>query len=151
LVLNTLTRQEVLGILQGDWAEYVQRFRCLSAEAQSAFLLEQGYARFADLLAHLVAWWEVGHQAIERYVTDPAAQPGKYDVDAFNADAVVKAAGLHEEDVIASFEKMRNFLVEFVKALPDTAFENEKVVNQLSMELVGHFSEHRISKSDRAM
>jgi hypothetical protein len=149
--LTTLTRQEVLGSLQGDWAEYVQGFRRLSAEAQSAFLREQGYARFADLLAHLVAWWEVGYQAVERYVTDPAVQPGKYDVNAFNAEAVARSAGLDEEEVIASFEGMRNFLVEFVKALPDTAFENEKVVNQLNMELVGHFSEHRIPDDDRAM
>jgi hypothetical protein len=42
----TLTRRDVLTILQGDWGTYVQRFRRLSPEAQSTFLVKQGYARF---------------------------------------------------------------------------------------------------------
>jgi len=144
--MTALTRQKVLNILQGDWATYVQRFRCLSPEAQSIFLAKQGYARFADLLYHIIAWWEVGYHAIERYLTDPQFQPREYDVDAFNAEAIAKAGGLDDDNVIESFEKMRNFLFEFVKALPDTAFENEKVVNQFNMELVGHLSDHNISE-----
>lgn len=138
------TRQEVLHVLQGDWANYIQRFRSLSSDSQSTFLAEQGYARLADLLSHLVAWWQVGYQAIERYVADPGSQPITYDVDTFNAEAVAKAAGLDEDQVIESFEKMRNFLVDFVNALPEAAFENEKVTRQLNMELVGHLREHAI-------
>jgi hypothetical protein len=138
------TRQEVLKVLQGDWAEYVQRFQCLSPESQSAFLAEQGYARLADLLSHIVAWWEVGYQSVERYLADPLSQPGEYDVNAFNAKAVAKAAGLSEDQVIESFEKMRLFLIDFVKQLPDNAFESEKVINQFNMEFVGHLNEHRI-------
>ena len=139
-----LTRQEVLNILQRDWAEYIRRFRCLSPASQSAFLVKQGYVRFADLLAHIVAWWQVGYRSVERYLADPAAQPKQYDVDTFNAEAVAKVAGLSEEQVVESFEQMRSFLVEFIKGLPDITFENEKVVNQLSMDVVGHLSEHEI-------
>ena len=146
--MTTPLRQEVLNILQEDWATYVQRFRCLSPEAQSTFPAEQGYARFADLLSHIIAWWEVGYHAVERYLTDPEFQPRQYDVDAFNAEAVAKAGGLDEDNVIESFEKMRGFLVEFVKALPDTAFENEKVVKQFNMEFVGHLSDHNIPESE---
>ena len=142
--MTTFTRQEVLNILQGDWATYVHRFQSLSPEAQSAFLLKQGYARFADLLSHIIAWWKVGYYAIEGYLTDPQFQPKEYDVDAFNADAVAKVAGFDEEHVIESFEKMRIFMLEYVKALPETAFEDERVVNQLDMELVGHLSGHNI-------
>ncbi len=142
------TREEVLSILQKDWAEYVQKFRCMSSEAQSTFLAGQGYARFADLLAHVVAWWEVGYRSVERYLAEPSSQPEEYDVDAFNAEVVAKAAGLSEEEVVASFEKMRLFLIDFVKRLPGTAFENEKVVNQLDMELIGHLYEHAIPKAE---
>lgn len=144
MIMTTLTRQEVLKILQGEWGTYMQRFRRLSPEARSAFLEKQGYARFADLLSHIIAWWEVGHRAIVKYLTDPEFQPIKYDVDAFNAKAVAQARGLDEDTVIESFEKMRSFLIDFVKALPDTAFENEKVVNQFNMELVGHLRGHNI-------
>jgi len=146
--MTTLTRQGVLNILQGDWATYVQRFRCLSPEAQSAFLVKQGYARFAGLLSHIIAWWEVGYQAVERYLTDPGSQPREYDVDAFNAEAVAKVEGLDEDSVAESFETMRRFLFEFVKGLPDTAFENAKVVKQFNMELVGHLNDHNIPEEE---
>lgn len=149
--MSPLTQQEVLSILQNDWATYVRGFRCLSSESQSAFLVEQGYVRFADLLSHIVAWWEVGYQAIERYLANPGAQSREYDVDTFNAEAVAQAAKLDENEVIESFEKMRSFLIDFVKALPETAFANEKVTRQLEMELVGHLGEHAIPESEQAV
>lgn len=142
------TRQEVLSALQADWAEYIHGFRSLSPEAQSAFLSQQGYARFADLLAHIVAWWKVCHQAVERYAADPTAQPVEYDVDTFNARAVAEVSQLDDEQMIESFEKMRRFMIEFVKGLPDTAFENKKVVNQLEMDFVGHLDEHKLIKME---
>ena len=146
--MDSLTRQEVLDVLQGDWAEYIQKFHSLSLETQSVFLRQQGYARFADLLAHIVAWWKVGFQSVERYLNDPASQPIKYDVDAINAEAIARASKFDEAQVVTSFEKMRCFLIDFVKVLPDSAFENEKVANQLKMELVGHLSEHKIAASE---
>ncbi|HEX2995844.1 MAG TPA: hypothetical protein VHP14_13545, partial [Anaerolineales bacterium] len=136
-------QQHVLDILQGGWAEYVEKFHRLSPEARSAFLARQGYARFIDLLAHITAWWQVGYQSIERYLIDPAAQPREYDVDAFNARAVADVAGLDEAHILGSFEKMRSFLVDFVKNLPETAFEDKRVVNQLNMEFTGHLGEHK--------
>ncbi|MGE5776292.1 MAG: hypothetical protein ACM33V_08730 [Chloroflexota bacterium] len=141
-------QQHVLDILQGDWAEYVEKLRRLSPQARSTFLASQGYARLADLLAHITAWWQVGYQSIERYLVDPAAQPGKYDVDAFNARAVAGVAGLDEAHIIGSFERMRSFLVDFVKNLPETAFEDARVVNQLNMEFTGHLGEHRLPESE---
>ena len=146
--MTSLTRQDILSVLQNDWAEYIHKFRSLSAKAQSAFLRQQGYARFADLLAHIVAWWQVCHQAVERYAADPTAQPMEYDVDAFNARAVAEVSKLDEESVIASYEKMRGLMIEFVIGLPDTAFENKRVVDQLEMDFVGHLSEHQIVKED---
>jgi len=140
----TLTRQQVLDVLQGDWATYVQRFRGLSPEARSAFLAKQDYASFSGLLFHIVAWWEVGYHNIEKFLTEPAFESREYDVDAFNAEAVAKSASMDEEEVIKSFEKMRLFLIEFVKALPEAAFENERVVKQFKMELVGHLNDHNV-------
>ena len=142
--MTALTRQDVLTILQEDWGTYVQCYRRLSPAAQSAFLLKQGYARFADLLSHIIAWWDVGYHSIEKYLADPGFEPVEYDVDGFNARAVAKTAGLDEETVIESFDKMRGFIIDFVNKLPEAAFENEKVVNQFNMELVGHYRDHSI-------
>ena len=139
-----LTQHEILRFIQNDWAEYVPRFRRLPAESQATFLAEQGYSRFADLLSHIAAWWRVGLQSIEGYLADPTAPPSEYNVAAFNAEAVANAAGLAEDQVVAAFEAMRHALIDFVKGLPDAAFENEKVVRQLSLEVVGHFKEHEV-------
>ena len=147
--MTNFTRQEVLNILQGDWGTYVRRFRCLSPEAQAIFLEEQGYTRFGDLLSHLIAWWEVGYHAIQSYLADPDFQPREYDVNAFNAEAVAKAKGLDDDQMIESFEQMRSFLFDFVEALPESAFENQKVVKQFNIELVGHLSEHLIPDENK--
>ena len=140
-------QQKVLQILRQDWAEYIPQFHRMSPEVQAAFLAAQGYARFGDLLAHIVAWWQVGHQSIQRYLSDPTFRPPKYDVNAFNADAVVQAAAKSEDEIAASFETMRAILVDFVERLPETAFENEKVLRQLNMEFTGHLSEHQLPQS----
>ena len=146
--MHDLSRQEVLNVLQGDWASYVAHFQRLTPEAQASFLAKQGYARFADLLSHIVAWWEAGYQAIEKFLVDPQFQAKDIDVDTFNAAAVAKTSGLDEDTVIKSFETMRSRWCEFVKALPETAFENEKVVKQFNMELVGHLCEHKIPERE---
>lgn len=145
--MTLLDREQILNTLQADWAAYVERYKSLPPDAQTAFLKAQGYRRFADLLSHIIAWWKVGYQAIEKYQVDPQFQGNVIDVDAFNADAVAKTGGMDEAQVIGSFEDMRNFLLEYVKALPDSAFENEKVVKQFNMELVGHLKEHSILQS----
>jgi hypothetical protein len=142
--MTVQTRQDVLDVLEGDWASYVPRFQSLSPGEQSAFLAGQGYARIGDLLSHVVAWWQSGYQAIERYLVDPQFQAADCDVDSFNAEAVARASGLDDEALIAVFEKMRIFLCDFVKALPEAAFENEKVIKQFNMEFVGHLSEHNL-------
>lgn len=139
-------QQQVLDILRRDWAEYIPQFRRMPPEAQAAFLAAQGYARFGDLLAHIVAWWQVGQQSIQRYLAEPSYRPPRYDVDAFNAKAVAQAAAKSEDEIAASFETMRVILVDFVERLPEAAFENEKVLRQLNMEFTGHLSEHQIPK-----
>ena len=51
--------------------------------------------------------------------------------------------------MIESFEQMRSFLFDFVEALPESAFENQKVVKQINIELVGHSSEHLIPDENK--
>jgi hypothetical protein len=138
------THQQFLTVLEGDWAAYVRRFRDLPAEKQSAFLARQGYTRFVDILAHLIAWWEVGSRAVESYLADPAYRNPEYNVDAFNAASVAKMKSLSEDEVIQCYERMRLFMLDFITRLPDAAFTNEKVVNQLNMELIGHLTEHNL-------
>ena len=145
LSMTTPTCQEILHVLQNDWATYVERYQGLSEEARAAFLRKQGYARFADLLAHILAWWEIGQQNIQKYLAEPQTQPQNYDVDEFNAQAISRVKDQSEASIIQAFEQKRAALLQWVAQLPEGAFENEKVANQFNMELIGHLRDHEIT------
>ena len=142
--MGKITRQDVLDILTNDWGNYVSKFQSLSPEAKSAFLEKQGYKRLADLLSHIMAWWEVGLQAIENFRTAPDYKQPEIDVDVFNARAVEKVHNLTDRNVIQSFEEMRRKFVDVVTNLTDNDFQNDKIVNQINMEFIGHLEDHRI-------
>ncbi len=142
--MDKITRQSMLDLLTGDWANYVVRFQSLPPAAQAVFLEKQGYQRLADLLAHIVAWWEVGLQSIQGYRSDPAARQPEIDVDSFNARAVAQVRTVSEAEEIKAFEAARLKFVEMVKQLSDDDFKDERVLNQIKWELVNHLEDHRI-------
>ncbi|MCX6029924.1 MAG: hypothetical protein NT169_11570 [Chloroflexi bacterium] len=142
--MTELTRAQVLGALCEGWGTYVARFRRLSPAAQAAFLVKQGYARLADLLAHVVAWWREGQQAIQSMLDDPNFQSRNYDVDAFNAQAITSCRDLGELAVIEAFESARQSWLALVAGLPEDAFQNQKIIERLQIELIGHLAEHEI-------
>ncbi|MFH1523884.1 MAG: hypothetical protein ABIF04_02870 [Chloroflexota bacterium] len=142
--MKIITRQSVLAVLTDEWGDYVSEFHGLSPEAQAAFLKKQGYQRFADLLAHIVAWWEVGLKVIEDYRIDPDSKQPEIDVDPFNARAVEKVRNATEDEGIVTFEKMRRKFVDSVNNLSEKDFQDERIVNQIKMELINHLEDHRI-------
>jgi hypothetical protein len=142
--MEIITRRGVLDLLKGDWAEYVDRFQHLPAAGQAAFLEKQGYKRLADLLAHIVAWWEVGLQNIRRYQSDPTARQPDIDVDAFNAKAVQAVRAVTDAEEIRVFEDARRKFIELVQELSEHDFQDERVLDQVQWELVNHLEDHRI-------
>jgi hypothetical protein len=142
--MDTITRQSVLELLAGDWADYVARFQALPPAAQAVFLQQQGYKRLADLLAHIVAWWEVGMQAIPRYQGDPAAQLAEIDVDSFNARAVQQVRTLSDGEEIRAFEAARRKFSDLVMQMTGDDFKDERILTQIKWELVNHLEDHRI-------
>ncbi len=142
--MDNITRQSVLDLLARDWANYVTHFQALPPAAQAAFLQQQGYKRLADLLAHIVAWWEVGLQAIPRFQNDPTARLEEIDVDSFNARAVEQVRAVSNADEISLFEATRRKFAEVVQHLSDTDFKDERILTQIKWELVNHLEDHRI-------
>jgi hypothetical protein len=143
--MDTINRQNVLDLLNGDWADYVPRFQGLKPTAQAAFLEKQGYIRLADLLAHIVAWWEEGLQAIQRYQSDPTARQPEIDVDSFNARVVEQVRTVSDAEEIQAFEKARRTFVVVVQGLSGDDFKDERVLNQIKWELFNHLEDHRIN------
>jgi hypothetical protein len=142
--MDTLSREQVIDALEQGWGTYVARFRQLTPEAQASSLAQQGYARLADLLAHVLGWWNEGLPAVEALQTGPDFASPDYDVDAFNAQAVQRCAALSEAAVVAQFEAQRQAWLALVRRLPDTAFANPRLAARLHIELIGHLAEHRL-------
>ena len=91
--MTDLTRTQLIATLNNSWGTYVARYRALAPAEQQQWLIGQGYPRFSDLLAHVVAWWVDGQQVIAHVAADPDYPLRDYDVDVFNAEAVVQYAG----------------------------------------------------------
>jgi hypothetical protein len=118
----------------------VERFRALPVEKQTAFLKRQGFERFRDLVAHVLAWWEEGMRVIETASdADPCAVP---DVDAFNAAAVARFGDLPEAEVLSKFETTRLTLMNLVDSLPDEVLSKANVQEWLRADVMRHYFEH---------
>ena len=143
--MTELTREQVVSALRDGWGTYIACFERLSPQAQAAFLARQGYACLADLLAHVVAWWEEGLQAIPALLDDPTFSSPDHDVDAFNAQAVERCRGLDEPAMVEIFEAARRAWLDLVARLPDDALRNKRIAGRLHIEIIGHLAEHVIS------
>ena len=129
--------------LANDWAEYIADFSSLPIERQQKFLEKQGFARFRDVVAHIVAWFEEAQAGIAGFVGDPAYKHPSRDIDAFNAEVVKKYGDWKEEDVYAAFESARLKLVELVNRLPDEAIRQQRVQDWLKGDVIGHYFDHQ--------
>jgi hypothetical protein len=139
--------QKFIASLAEDWGGYVAKYHALTPEEQGQFLQKQGYTRFADLLAHVVAWWLVCLKDLENFVENGEYSEQEIDVDAFNAEAVREFRQLDETAAIRSFEHTREALLDLLQmfqSLPDQARENPAILKRLEMETAGHYQEHAL-------
>jgi hypothetical protein len=128
--------------LAHDWGSYIARYQAFSPSEKEQFLQKQGFARFADLLAHVVAWWLLCLRDLGKFIETGEYSAQNIDVDTFNAEAVHEFQLLDETAAIHSFEHTRAALLDLLQNLPDEARENPELLKRLEMETAGHFSEH---------
>jgi len=132
----------VIDTLQREWGDYAGRFAALNTEQQAAFLQKQGFARFQDLLAHIIAWWEQGMAVIEG---SSAEDPGEVnDIDGFNASAVERYGELPEAAVLAKCDSTRLTLANLMDMLPDEVLAKPHVDSWLRADVIDHYFEHAI-------
>jgi hypothetical protein len=143
--VTDLTRTQLIATLNNEWGTYVARYRALAPAEQQQWLAGQGYPRFSDLLAHVVAWWVDGQRVIAHVTADPAYLLRDYDVDAFNAEAVAQYAALDEDAMIAAYEQARAAWIPLIEGISDTAFHNPKIADRFYPEIIGHLEEHTLS------
>jgi hypothetical protein len=144
LLMPEFTRTQVLDCLEHDWGGYIDRFHALPAGEQAEWLAKQGYHRFADLLAHVMAWWNEGFAAANVLAGRQEVGKKEYDVDAFNAQAVERSAALDEAVVESVFEAQRKQWVTFLSGLPEAAFADHVLAGRLRVEIIEHYAEHAL-------
>jgi hypothetical protein len=142
-----VVRKQYLDVLKQDWGTYVKRYRLLSDNGRRRFLSAQGYSRFADLLAHFIAWWQEGMRKGNLMLEDPIFRPPEIDIDEFNARAVERFSGMNEPEVERTFEATRQEFAGWVRKLPEKAFEDKRITDWLHMDILGHLEEHQIPLS----
>ncbi len=140
-----ITRDQLLESLHADWGAFVERYQWLSSEAQVVYLQRQGYARFADLLAHVIAWWQEGLAAIPVMLSNPAYTSPNYDVDQFNAQAVERLHNLNISAISTIFADLHQQWIDLVNGLPAEALQDEKIAQRLHIEIIGHYAEHSLA------
>jgi hypothetical protein len=135
-------RYLVIDMLQREWGGYLGRFHSLSTKEQAGLLEKQGFKRFRDLAAHIIAWWEQGIHVVEGSSTDDPIDVE--DVDAFNAEAVERFGKLEEPQVFSTYDSMRLTLANLVDMLPDEVLSKPNVRSWLRADVIDHYYEHAV-------
>ena len=139
------TRSQFFDSLEDNWGGLVARFRSLPPHEQAVWLARQGYARLADLLAHVIAWWDEAMPIISRLAAGQEVGHKEYDEDRFNAEAVARFADYDEAMVIAAFDARCKQWITLVNELPDSALAEPRLAERLHVELIRHYQEHTLA------
>ena len=139
------SRAEFMDRLDNFWQNYIERFHALSLDDQAAYLKQQGYARLADLLAHVVAWWQDGEKEISLMRSDPKHPLRGYEVDEFNAQAVERVSGVSSEAMLEVFRTQQRAMVDLVNSLSEDELNQHNINMRLYYEIIQHWAEHELN------
>lgn len=143
----SITKGRTLEYIEQEWGTYVERFQRLPKAKQEKRVKEQGYERFSDMLAHILAWWEEGMGVIRAVAEGREFERKKYDYDAFNAGAVAKYRDWDEAEFMAHFEKTRQKMGADLRSMNEAVFENRRVRSWLNGIVHHHAREHLVALS----
>ncbi len=139
-----ITKQRALDYVEIEWGTYVNRFRSLPPEEQDKRVRETGYESLRDMLAHILAWWKEGMEIILAIAQERPLERKKYDLDAFNAEAVAKYKSWNEDEFMAHFEDTRQKMAVDLQSVNEVAFENRRVRNWARAIIIEHAREHLV-------
>lgn len=140
-------KQRALDFLEIEWATYIDRFYRWPPEDGLRRVKDQGYGKFRDMLAHILAWWEEGMGIILALAEEREYERKKYDFDIFNAEAVAKYANWDEAELLAHFEETRQKAIADLKSMNDAAWENRRVRGWVYGIFIDHAREHLVALS----
>jgi chemotaxis regulatin CheY-phosphate phosphatase CheZ len=142
------SRQDLLAALEQGWKHYLTHLHELSEDEQVLYAQKQGFARIQDVLAHVVAWWERSMQRSFQIISGHAV-PRTDDMDAFNAEVVEQYHQWSRETVEEKFITVLTTFERFLRDLPETAFENERIHLWLRIDAIDHYEDHRLPNAPK--
>lgn len=142
-----ITKGRTLEYIEQEWGTYVERFQRLPKAGQEKRVRGQGYERFRDLLAHILAWWEEGMGIVLSIAEGREFERKKYDFDVFNAGAVAKYKDWDEAEFMAHFEKTRQKMGADLRSMAEALFENRRIEAWLHAVVLLHAREHLVALS----
>lgn len=140
-------KQRTIDFLEIEWATYIERFNRLSKMDGLQRVRRQGYDRFRDMLAHILAWWEDVMPVILAIAENREFEKKKYDFDAFNAEAVAKYKNWDETEFLAHFEKSRQKAAADLRSMNEAAFEDRRIQGRINGIFIHHAREHLVALS----
>lgn len=142
--LVALSRFLVLDTLENEWANYIETVEKL--EDKEAFFKKQGVESIQELLGHVIGWWEEGELIISGILNDPDFKwhAERHNINAFNAELILKYKDLSVDEVKKQFENKRQAFMRLTNELPEEAFVNTGIEEWLAADVVEHFDEHKI-------
>lgn len=140
-------KQRTIDFLEIEWATYIERFNRLPELDGMKRVRRQGYERFRDMLAHILAWWEDVMPAILAIAENRVFEKKKYDFDMFNAEAVAKYKDWDEAEFLAHFEKSRQKAVADLRSMSEAAFEDRRIQGRINGIFISHAREHLVALS----
>ncbi len=143
------SRQDLLAALEQGWHQYLSRLHEVSEKEQILYAQAQGFARVEDVLVHIVAWWERSMQ--RSFMILNGHQVPRSDVDAFNTEVVESYQQWTREAIEETFATVLTTFERFLKELPETAFENERIQLWLRIDAVDHYEDHRLPNAPRLL
>lgn len=140
----TVTRHEVLDILENHWPHYHARLREMTEDELLDWADSQGYARPQDVLAHINGWFEEMLKIVPIVMRGDKYERDWATIDEFNARAVKNARNLSLEAAINEGDRLRSALYETISALNDQAVANGYLNRWLYGTIVEHIHEHAL-------
>ena len=140
-------KQRTLDFIEIEWATYIERFNRLPVEAGQKRVKNQGYARFRDMLAHILSWWEEAMPIILAIAEEREYERKKYDFDIFNAAAIEKYKDWDETEFLSHFEKTRQKAAADLRPMNEAAWENRRVRGWVNGVFIHHAREHLVALS----
>jgi hypothetical protein len=140
-------KQRALDFLEIEWGTWIGRFNRLPVDEGIKRVKDQGYERFHDLLAHVLSWWEEGVPIIMAIAENREYARKKYDIDAFNAEAIAKYKDWDETEFLAHFEQTRRKFLADLKSINDEAWENRRLQGWFNAIFIHHAREHVVALS----